>query len=136
MNKILYEPINKIVAQRQSFIDENLHSADENRKKADEISAQKDEKLKGARNDAKNRYSEAIDAFKSQKDDIVNSARNAAGEELAREYDNLGNLSNEAKNALKARMNELANDISEKILGYRSNVEGFDDETVNRILYN
>ncbi len=136
MNKILYEPINKIVAQRQSFVDDNLRSADENRKKADEISTQKDEKIKAAGSEAKNLYSKAVDGFKTQKDDIVNSARIEAGEELSREYDNLKNLSNEAKNALKGRMNELANDISEKILGYRSEVEGFDDEAVNRILYN
>ncbi len=136
MNKILYEPINKIVAQRQSFVDENLRSADENHKKAGEISAQKDEKINNARNEAKNRYSDVVNGFKVQKDDIVNSARSEADEELARAYENLNNLSNEAKNGLKSRMNELANDISEKILGYRSEVEGFDDEAVNRILFN
>ena len=32
-------------------------------------------------------------------------------------------------------LNDLANDIVEKVLGYRSEVAGFDDEAVNKILY-
>ena len=136
MNKILYEPINKIVAERQDFVDGNLRSADENHKKAEAISTQKDEKLKDARSEAKNKYADAVNGFKAQKDSIVTAAKQDTDNELSQEYANLNNLSNEAKAALKGRMNELANDISEKILGYRSEVQGFDDEAVNRILYN
>lgn len=136
MNKILYEPINKIVAERQDFVDGNLRSADENHKKAEAISTQKDEKLRDARAEAKNKYSDAVNGFKAQKDSIVTAAKQDTDNELSQEYANLNNLSNEAKAALKGRMNELANDISEKILGYRSEVQGFDDEAVNRILYN
>jgi len=136
MNKILYEPVNKIVAQRQEFVDGNLRLADENHKKAEEISNQKDEKLKSARGEAKSRYTDAVDGYKAQKDDIVAAAKRETDDELSRAYENLNNLSNDAKASLKGRMNELANDISEKILGYRSNIEGFDDNAVNRILYN
>ena len=32
-------------------------------------------------------------------------------------------------------MTDLANDIVEKVLGYRSEVQGFDNDTVNDILY-
>ena len=32
-------------------------------------------------------------------------------------------------------MNDLANDIVEKVLGYRSEVQGFNDDAVNEILY-
>ena len=136
MNKILYEPINKIVAERQDFVDGNLRSADENHKKAEAISTQKDEKLREVRAEAKNKYSDVVNGFKAQKDSIVTAAKQDTDNELSQEYANLNNLSNEAKAALKGRMNELANDISEKILGYRSEVQGFDDEAVNRILYN
>ena len=41
----------------------------------------------------------------------------------------------ETKEALKGRMTDLANDIVEKMIGYRSEVQGFDNDTVNRILY-
>ena len=120
MNKILYEPINNIVAQRREFVDENLRTADINHKKANEISAQKEEKLKGARNDARNKYSDAVVDFKNKKNDILKNAQCD---------------SNEAKEGLKGRMTDLANDIVEKMIGYRSEVQGFDNDAVNRILY-
>ena len=50
-------------------------------------------------------------------------------------YETLKNVSNEAKESLKGRMKDLANDIVEKVLGYRSEVQGFDDDSVNNILY-
>ena len=132
MNKILYEPINNIVAQRREFVDENLRTADINHKKANEISAQKEEKLKGARNDARNKYSDAVVDFKN---DILKNAQCDADNELMQTYENLNNLSNEAKEGLKGRMTDLANDIVEKMIGYRSEVQGFDNDAVNRILY-
>lgn len=135
MNKILYEPINNIVAQRREFVDENLRTADINHKKANEISAQKEEKLKGARNDARNKYSDAVVDFKNKKNDILKNAQCDADNELMQTYENLNNLSNEAKEGLKGRMTDLANDIVEKMIGYRSEVQGFDNDAVNRILY-
>lgn len=135
MNKILYEPINNIVAQRREFVDENLRKADINHKKANEISAQKEEKLKGARNDARNKYSDAVVDFKNKKNDILKNAQCDADNELMQTYENLNNLSNEAKEGLKGRMTDLANDIVEKMIGYRSEVQGFDNDAVNRILY-
>ena len=135
MNKILYEPINNIVAQRREFVDENLRTADINHKKANEISAQKEEKLKGARNDARNKYSDVVVDFKNKKNDILKNAQCDADNELMQTYENLNNLSNEAKEGLKGRMTDLANDIVEKMIGYRSEVQGFDNDAVNRILY-
>ena len=135
MNKILYEPINNIVAQRREFVDENLRTADINHKKANEISAQKEEKLKGARNDARNKYSDAVVDFKNKKNDILKNAQCDADNELMQTYENLNNLSNEAKEGLNGRMTDLANDIVEKMIGYRSEVQGFDNDAVNRILY-
>ena len=116
-------------------MDENLRTADRNHKKANEISAQKEEKLKGARNDARNKYSDSVVDFKNKKNDILKNAQCDADNELMQTYENLNNLSNEAKEGLKGRMTDLANDIVEKMIGYRSEVQGFDNDAVNRILY-
>ena len=116
-------------------MDENLRTADINHKKANEISAQKEEKLKGARNDARNKYSDSVVDFKNKKNDILKNAQCDADNELMQTYENLNNLSNEAKEGLKGRMTDLANDIVEKMIGYRSEVQGFDNDAVNRILY-
>ena len=135
MNKILYEPMLRIVSERKAFVDGNLTEAEDNHKKAEEISAKKEERLQGARVDAKNKYSESVNGYKSQKDDIVKQAQEKAGEEFNQAYQNLVNVSNDTKEGLKGRMTELANDIVEKVIGYRSEVQGFNNDEVNRILY-
>ena len=56
-------------------------------------------------------------------------------EEIENSRIELENVSNEVKQSLKGSMTDLANDIVEKVIGYRSEVQGFDDEAVNNILY-
>ena len=51
------------------------------------------------------------------------------------EANNLNNVSNDAKESLKSKMTDLANDIVEKILGYRSDIQEFNNDKVNEILY-
>ncbi len=135
MNKILYSPMEKIVKERQKFIDENFNSADENYKKADGLEHQREEKLVGAKNEARSKYNDSVNGFKAQKADILKQAQDKINAELEEEYQKLNNISNDTKEGLKGRMTDLANDIVEKVLGYRSEVQGFDNDEVNRILY-
>lgn len=135
MNKILYSPMEKIVKERQKFIDENFNSADENYKKADGLEHQREEKLVGAKNEARSKYNDSVNGFKAQKADILKQAQDKTNAELEEEYQKLNNISNDTKEGLKGRMTDLANDIVEKVLGYRSEVHGFDNDEVNRILY-
>ena len=135
MNKILYSPMEKIVKERQKFIDENFNSADENYKKADGLEHQREEKLVGAKNEARSKYNDSVNGKKKKKADILKQAQDKTNAELEEEYKKLNNISNDTKEGLKGRMTDLANDIVEKVLGYRSEVQGFDNDEVNRILY-
>ena len=47
----------------------------------------------------------------------------------------LENISNDTKQKLKSSMSDLASDIVEKVIGYRSDVQGFDDNVVNEVLW-
>ena len=135
MNKILYAPMEKIVKQRQDFIDGNINQADENYQKADELSNEREEKLVDAKNDARVKYLEAVEEFKTEKDNIVKNAQEVSNNELENSYRELQQVSDSTKGELKNRMTDLANDIVEKVLGYRSEVQGFDNETVDKILF-
>ena len=135
MNKVLYTPMANIVAQRHEFIDGNLNAAEENNQKAEELSNEREEKLDDAKNDARAKYLESVSDFKEQKNELVQKAQAESNNDLAEAYENLNNLSNETKAGLKGRMTDLANDIVEKVLGYRSEVQGFDNDAVDKILY-
>ena len=135
MNKILYAPMRKIVCERKAFVEGNYSAASENDKKAEELVTEREEKLVEAKDDARKQYNELLNGFKEEKNEIVQSAQVHATEDLEEAYKNLNNVSQEAKEALKNSMNDLANDIVEKVLGYRSEIQGFDNETVDRIFY-
>jgi len=135
MNKILYKPMAEIVAKRESLVDGNLSAADENRRRAEKLSEERLERLDSAKNEARIRYNDTLRKFKDKRAGLVKSAQDESSAELVQAYNNLNNITNETKEGLKGRMTDLANDIVEKMLGYRSEVQGFDNEVVNRILY-
>ncbi len=135
MNKILYQPVLEIMQKRKEVIDNNYQHASENDTKAESLLQEKEDKLANAKNEAKQNYISIVDEFKSKKADAIADAQGSAKDEIEQKRIELENISNEAKAGLKNRMNELANDITEKILGYRSNVEGFDNEAIDRVLW-
>ena len=135
MNKILYAPILGIMEARKKFIDENYQNARQNDNKSDELNAERETQLDDARNDARKKYLESIAEFKKGRDDKISAVQSDIKEKLQTSGDELLQLSNEVKNELKSSMTNLAGDIVEKVLGYRSEVEGFDDETVDSVLW-
>ena len=135
MNKILYAPILGIMEQRENFINSNYKDADENKVKANVLNVERAEKLNGAKDDARERYLERVGEFKTQKEGIISDAQKEAGEELEKSRENLKNVSDEVKQNLKGSMNELANDIVEKVIGYRTEIEGFEDSVVDKVLW-
>ncbi len=135
MNKILYSPIQKIVTEREDFVNSNLKDAETNNDKAKALSEDRDNKISNARNDARLVYIDSLNGYKKQKDDYIHNTQEDVNNELNSAYQGLENLSNETKEGLKGKMTDLANDIVEKMLGYRSEVPYFDNDKVNKILY-
>lgn len=135
MNKILYAPILNIIEKRKNFIDENYKNANENKEKSNALIEEIEDKRNVAKDDARIHYSETIDEFKNQKKQIILEAQQEINEELAASNLELTNISNETKENLKGSMVDLANDIVEKIIGYKPEAQGFDNEKVNEILY-
>ena len=116
MNKVLYAPMGKIVKERQSFIEGNLECAEANHKRADELSQERDDKLSGAKNDARSKYVESVNGFKNEKTQIVAKAQDETNSELSQAYENLNNVSNETKEVEPSpafvRLARLVNDCS------------------------
>ncbi len=135
MNKILYRPILSIMEQRNEFIDTNYKNARQNDAKTDELSAEREEQLGEARDDARKKYLESVNNFKKGRDEEIAVVQDEVKEELERSGEELLQLSDEVKKELKSSMTTLASDIVEKVIGYRSEVESFDDEKVDSVLW-
>ena len=137
MNKILYAPILSIMEERRAVIDGNYKVAEDNTLRVEGLVEEKEEKLTAAKSDAKGRYNEVVEEFKAKRANIVNDAQLSAKDQLEHSEAELENASDAVKNALKSSMNDLANDIVEKVIGYRSEVQDYDfnDEAVNKVLW-
>lgn len=135
MNKILYAPVLNIMEERKNFVDGNYDAAHQNEAKSEELTNQKEEKLTEAKNEARGKYVETLDGYKNQKSEMVSEAQNSAKDEIEQAKSDLRQLSDDVKNGLKGSMNNLANDIVEKTIGYRSQADGFDDNKVNEVLW-
>ncbi len=135
MNKILYAPILDIIEKRKNYIDENYKNAAQNKDKTNALIEEIKDKRNVAKDDARIQYSETIDEFKNQKKQVILEAQKAANQELSASNLELNSISNETKENLKGSMVDLANNIVEKIIGYKPEVQGFDNEKVDEILY-
>lgn len=135
MNKILYVPILGIMEERESVISGNYKSAEDNDKKAAALSEEKTEKLTNAKDAARGKYIEAIEDYKSQKSNIIADAQNIAREDAEKTNIELNNISNKVKEGLKGYMSDLADDIVEKVIGYRSQSDTFDNSKVDEVLW-
>ena len=135
MNFILYKPILDVMQKRKEHIDSNYKTASENNETSDAISAEIEEKKDAAKSDARNKYNEIVDDFKNKKSELVQQAQQVAQAELDKSNCELLAVSNEMKENLKGSMTNLANEIVEKIIGYRSEIQEFDNNKVDEILY-
>lgn len=135
MNKVLYAPILSIMEERKAFIDSNYKEVEDNDARSEGLTEEKEEKLSQAKADARDKYNKTLSEFKAQQVEKITKAQETAKSELEQSKLELENVSNEVKNSLKGSMTNLANDIVEKVIGYRSEVQGFDEEAVNNILY-
>ena len=117
MNEILYKPITKIVDERESLIGQNYDNAQKSKQKTSDIYKQKEdrltqtatynkkltaEKMAEANNQAKVKIQEAKDTSITQ----INSAKSDL---------QAGRLALESE--MNSRIDELANNISAKVLG-------------------
>lgn len=135
MNKVLYKPILSIMEERKNLISSNYENASQNNAKADELDNHLKEELDNAKISARDNYLEKIGEFKSQRDSEINDAKISAEETLEHSKDDLKRISDDAKVQLRNSMNDLANDIVEKVIGYRSSIQGFDENKINDILW-
>lgn len=135
MNKILYAPILGIMDKRKTLIDTNYQTAKDNEQKSEQILTERESQLGDARVEARAKYAEKISEFKDEKASKIQDAQNLARENLESSNVELKRVSDEVKDGLKGSMAELASDIVEKVIGYRSEVKEFDANIVNTVLW-
>ena len=134
MNAIFYAPLEKIVNERQKFIEDTNEEAKLNREKSSSILKDRDEKISTTKQKAKKILSDSSDASKKVKVDMTRDARNKAIIEINVAKDSLNKEKSDAQNVLADNVVNLAQNISSKLLGENISTGDTDREMINNIM--
>ena len=134
MNIILYKPINDIVQKRKKYIDDNYNEAKDNSQKTKTILEDRKNKLSKARFDAKEQVDKEVNSAKNKKDEITSNAKKQAKENIEAQRLQTLSESNQAKDALKGEIKNLAQMISDKFLNSDEKIADVDNNLVERIM--
>lgn len=117
MNAIFYKPLQKVVLEREQFINDTNEEAKSHRKKSEAILKDKEHKLEKTRQDAKKIILENSDKAKTQKANLAAEAHQKANSEIEAAKTDLHKSSDEAEAVLSKDAKNIAQQIAAKILG-------------------
>lgn len=117
MNAIFYKPLQKVVDERQQFIDEANEEAKFNTDKSEAILKDKEKKIKKARFDAKKIILDKTQDAKTHKSSLTSEAQKKASINVENAKIEIQKSQEEAQDALNQESEEIAKMISQKILG-------------------
>ena len=134
MNKIFYKPLERVMDERQKFINDAKSDAQYSSDKADAILRDKEERLNKSASDSKNIVAEKINDANLSSKKLTKDAKQKSQDEIASAKSNLQTEAQHLTGELRTRVKDLAEVISSKVLGMDTHIENIDNELVNRIL--
>ena len=125
MNKIFYKPLEKIMTERESYINTTISSAEISSNKANEILKDKEEKIKKSTSDSKKYVADKVYQANQLADSMISEAKSKSKSEITQAKQDLIQKEKILKQDLEPEVKKLAGIISSKILGFESEVESF-----------
>ena len=114
--KFLFEPVKKIIAQRQNEVGELYTAAEEAKTAAEHDKAEYSEKLLTANEEASRIVRTATERPGKQGDEIVQEAQKQAQALLKKADDDIARERVKAMNEIKNDISQMALDIAEKVV--------------------
>ena len=134
MNAILYKPILSIIEERQAYIDKNNNDAIDSKNKIQNILDDKEKRLNEASAKSKKIISERVQKENENSTVITEKTKAESLADISSAKDELLNESIQTTEVLKTNIKDLAEKISEKILGENFAIENFDNEIIDKVL--
>jgi len=117
MNAIFYKPLQKVVTERQNFIDDTLKEAKVHKENSEAILKDKEIKIEESKLNAKKIILDKTDEVKAKKSLIAAEAQQKAVKTIDGAKEELHKSQSDAQLVLSTEVQKLAQDISSKILG-------------------
>lgn len=117
MNAIFYKPLQKVVLEREKFIDETNKEADENYEKSEALIKDKNDKIEAAKLDSKKVILDKTEEMKSKKAQMTEDARTNATSMIDTAKTDMNREKESSQAVLDEESKKLADEIVSKILG-------------------
>ena len=117
MNLIFYKPIEKIVNEREAFVDENFDEAKKNNLTSKKLMEQYDKNIDEANLKGKNILSEKSQAAKNKKANLILDAQKRVSDSIFNNQNELTSAFEQTKDELKPEVQNLAAQMSAKLFG-------------------
>ena len=124
MKNIFYEPIEKIINERNALIDENSAVTKKNNSNSEKFIEQRAERLNNANLKGKNIMIEKSDVAKKEKIRLIVEAKKNSTDEVRANQSELKSICDNSVNELNSEVENLANSITQKLFGDKINNEG------------
>lgn len=134
MNMIFYKPLENVINERQEFIDETTKVARNMSEEADKISADREQRLSKANEATKQVINDNVSKAKEQAKLRTDEAKKQSSESIVSAKNDLNSQAEQTKELLKGNIKELAESISQKILGEYTPIDTVNNEIVNKVL--
>ena len=134
MNKIFYRPLERVMDERQKFIDDIKSDALTSNERAEAILKDRDERLNQSFIKSKKIVADRVNEANTNSAICTAEAKQKSQEEISFAKSNLNEEAQSATLELKTKVKDLAETISSKILGIDVTLENSDNELVDRML--
>lgn len=134
MNMIFYSPLENVITERQEFINGTSNDARNMSEQADKILADKELKLLKAHDEAKKVLSTNVSKANENAKKMTDDAKRQSSESILSAKNELNNQSEQTKELIKDNIKELAETISQKILGENIPINVVNNEIVNKVI--
>lgn len=117
MNKILYQPISKIVDDRDNLINDNYNHAKNNNEKAQGIYKDRDTRLNNSIAESKKLVADKIADANNKAKSATSEAKKNSIKKINNAKEDIKNKSENINSELNNRVDDIAEHISAKLLG-------------------
>ncbi len=135
LNKMLYKPIKKFLAEREQKIASDIDDASGNKVKSEKLVKQKHEELKQSAEDIRKMKQLAKRDADKQASEIMDNAHTQEKKILKDTEDQLAHERDKVMKEIEGDLSELVTELSAKFLSEKINVEN-DKKMISKIISN
>ena len=135
MNAIFYNPILRIIRQREDYVNSNYEDAKRFDASAKEFTDTRSAKLEQTQKECRHDIRQIVSVAHSKANDKISVARENTKNIIREKKEALMNVGDNLKATVKDTVvRDLASKITSKLLGQDVSLNDFDSETINKVM--